>query len=289
MTLVVMAQNDHYAIQVSDRRLTEPNGDVFTDESGKAIVYNSHKCRLIFGFTGIAFLGEDPTREWLASTLRDVSPPDYEPPATLERLAERLTRKFSGNATLRNSMHRGLTVMFNGFAYPDQGPHAMYGFITNFQNFDTGFDEAPWPEFRLFLDIAPFGKFPKGIIQRVGMQNVFGQDQAEALRAVVASGAAAAAVVDATVEIMRLSADERLADDRIGKQMMSVIVSADTAQSPTGAYHSAAQTSTTYMPTVVVALRDGGVVFSELKAERGGDVSTEDRDEVARPDQRATT
>jgi hypothetical protein len=70
MTLILSCLTNEYAIQVSDRRLTNPDGTLFDDNSNKAIFVNGN---IIFGYTGLAFLDKGKTRtdEWLLNAFNN--------------------------------------------------------------------------------------------------------------------------------------------------------------------------------------------------------------------------
>jgi hypothetical protein len=66
MTLILNAVVGDYAVQVSDRRLTLPNGTVYTDDANKAVLFCS---RMAFACTGLGRIGEHSTDHWLMQAL----------------------------------------------------------------------------------------------------------------------------------------------------------------------------------------------------------------------------
>jgi len=66
MTLILSAIAGEYAVQVSDRRLTWPNGRVFDDEANKAVLFCG---RMVFSYTGLGLIGRDRTDVWLTQAL----------------------------------------------------------------------------------------------------------------------------------------------------------------------------------------------------------------------------
>ena len=65
MTLILSAVAGDYAVQVSDRRLTQGNG-VLSDETNKAVLFCG---RSAFAYTGLAKMGNVPMDEWLTRAL----------------------------------------------------------------------------------------------------------------------------------------------------------------------------------------------------------------------------
>lgn len=107
MSLIITAIADDAVVQVWDRRLTHPNGDMFTDHACKAICISCADARVAAAFTGLAYVGPTPIDHWLVDSL------------TTDRAAEKpfrqLVHSLSGHAT-------GLTVMLAGFG--SSGPVA---------------------------------------------------------------------------------------------------------------------------------------------------------------------
>ncbi|MCK4829895.1 hypothetical protein KA005_79970 [bacterium] len=70
MTIILNCLTPKYAIQVSDRRLTLPNGDIFNDHSNKAIFVNGH---IVFSYTGLAFIdGHTRNDDWFLDVLANI-------------------------------------------------------------------------------------------------------------------------------------------------------------------------------------------------------------------------
>lgn len=70
MTLVLTCLTKEYVLQVSDRRLTWPNGRVADDNANKAVLLAN---QMAFAYTGRARVGPERTDVWLAHVLRDMS------------------------------------------------------------------------------------------------------------------------------------------------------------------------------------------------------------------------
>ena len=68
MTLIISCFAKKAAIQVSDRRLTRPNGTPLTDASNKATGFECHDAYVAYAYTGLASIGEISTDRWLYDT-----------------------------------------------------------------------------------------------------------------------------------------------------------------------------------------------------------------------------
>jgi len=67
MTLIATCTTHEYIVQVSDRRLTWPNGSVADDTANKAVAFLYDT---VFAYTGIAQMGDEKTDQWLAGILK---------------------------------------------------------------------------------------------------------------------------------------------------------------------------------------------------------------------------
>lgn len=70
MTLILSWISNDYAIQVSDRRLTKPSGELYDDEANKVVSWCGD---LVFSYCGLGFTdseGKERTDNWLANMLR---------------------------------------------------------------------------------------------------------------------------------------------------------------------------------------------------------------------------
>ena len=66
MTLILSCLTEEYAIQVSDRRLTNLKGEVIEDNENKAVDWGG---QVAFGYTGLATIQSRPTDYWLSEAL----------------------------------------------------------------------------------------------------------------------------------------------------------------------------------------------------------------------------
>jgi hypothetical protein len=69
MTLVITAATSKFVAQVSDRRLTYPDGRIYDDEANKVVVLQCRTAKLSMAYTGLGYIGSVRTDEWLVDVL----------------------------------------------------------------------------------------------------------------------------------------------------------------------------------------------------------------------------
>src|SRR5437879_3215828 len=69
MTLIITSLAEDALIQVSDRKLTYPNGSVASDYANKAICVDCADARCTVAYTGLARVGNAQTDHWLLDYL----------------------------------------------------------------------------------------------------------------------------------------------------------------------------------------------------------------------------
>jgi hypothetical protein len=126
VTLIQTVITDNLIIQVADRRLTKPNGELFDDNYTKLVCWNTS---FTVGFTGLARIDPvqtESTSEWLATTLCDY--------ATFEDGVDALRYWASGRIsrlpTRRGREDKRLGIVVPGF---DHRRLPLVAELTNFQ------------------------------------------------------------------------------------------------------------------------------------------------------------
>ena len=66
MTLLLSCLTPKYIVQVSDRRLTWPDGRLADDQANKVVIFNN---QAVFSYTGISRIGAFRTDEWIAEQI----------------------------------------------------------------------------------------------------------------------------------------------------------------------------------------------------------------------------
>jgi len=261
MTLILTLGNADQVIQVSDRRLSW-NGQLKEDESSKAGLLTCLNARLAFGFTGIARMGSFCTRDWLLQALMDSMPPDCTAANVLERLRLRASETFRLDPSLCKSPRkdRRLSIMFSGYLYHHEPPLQAFAILTNYQNFQTGQDEAEaWDEFsppNFWYEKRPADGEPT-FIQYVGNWRAITPQDRAAFRELLEARKPAQAIIGKAIELVRQMSDRPAAGNTIGKQLSAIQIPRDPKLSTASGYHSIVNGYVTYLPDFVAMTPSG--------------------------------
>lgn len=276
---MIGAANRRFAIQVSDRRLSDGKGTIFDDESNKAIIFTFDGGRFIVGYTGLARTRAFSTIQWLGRALRESAPPDYSSLGLVTRLAKRATHDFSSMADVAAvaPAHKRLTILLTGFLRTPVGPRPAQAFISNWQNFETGVDAVEADSaFSFFtIDEKPEWHGPVSTIQRIGAYKALSTGDTDAIRVLLEDDQRPSeAVVGRAVDAIRRAAASPLAKGGIGRQLMSATIYADSDAYHT-AYHTDVPSPVMYMPAMVTSFSNGfsfqvdGATMTATKADGG--------------------
>lgn len=106
MTLVIPFVSDEFAMLVSDRRFTHPDGTLGDDDGNKVVVYNRCHC---FAYTGLTGINGKPTDIWLADVLATLRVAPLRPAiAKVRTEATRAFRQMSLPARLKRHAFVGI-------------------------------------------------------------------------------------------------------------------------------------------------------------------------------------
>jgi hypothetical protein len=112
MTLIATAIAPHYSIQVSDRRMSFPDGEP-QDIANKAICVSASDGQFSIACTGHGSLGTKRTDRWLTTAIGDIQPGEFTVDGILNGIANALNSLF---ATLAPEMAaEELTLVVTGF------------------------------------------------------------------------------------------------------------------------------------------------------------------------------
>jgi hypothetical protein len=116
MTLVISCLTEEYAIQVSDRRLTNSRGEVVEDNENKAIDWGG---QVAFGYTGLARILSKPTDYWLSEVLLTNTSPLGSISLTdaIENARAKATKDFK-RINVKNQEWKRLTIIGVGWVQP---------------------------------------------------------------------------------------------------------------------------------------------------------------------------
>jgi len=134
MTLILSCLTADYAIQVSDRRLTLPDGSLYDDHSNKAILVNGN---IVFGYTGLAFFDRKTRNdEWFLNALGEAykAYPNASLTTTAEFIANRATQKIGGMSITPEIKRLAFVGVGWGKPLGQEGLKPIYVIISNFHN-----------------------------------------------------------------------------------------------------------------------------------------------------------
>ncbi|MEU7769500.1 hypothetical protein AB0B25_31070 [Nocardia sp. NPDC049190] len=130
MTLIQTLVTPSHILQVSDRRLTYPDGRIAEDSHNKAV---SWCAQLAFGFTGIAYVDCGQTKsvsEWIAETLLGA--------VDVEGGIELIRRRAQDVVARLPWLDKRLTIVATGFVDDAKwGCHPVTFVVSNFEYEDT--------------------------------------------------------------------------------------------------------------------------------------------------------
>src|ERR1700691_5633876 len=124
--------------------------------------------------------------------------------------------------------------MFSGYIDHHTPPLEGFAVLTNYQNLETGQDEAEaWDDFRLTFwhELRPFDGEPT-LIRRIGNWRAMTQADELALRDLLEARKPGDAIVAKAVELVQQMADRPAASNTIGKRLSVILIPRDPRQRP---------------------------------------------------------
>lgn len=226
MTLILIAANRSFVVQVSDRRLTSGGASV-TDEETKAIYLQTPNSQMLIGYTGIARLASKSTNQVIQELLTDtvIKRAGLDPSALVRELAVQLGDYLTnGPGSSYGAEDRRLSVSLTGFVHTDGGwSGPVQALLTNFQVWGRHDEPRAGPVFT-----HTFFEFPDGIadadatlIQKLGRWDVIADADMESVRALLAPGKPPSAARDKMVSLVD---DIGQREETVGRQMNAVIL-----------------------------------------------------------------
>jgi hypothetical protein len=204
---------NRFIIQVSDRRLTRPDGGLYDDHTNKCVFFDA---RASFSYTGLAEIEGEPTYVWLAKVLSEQRASDLK--TTGEHLAARATTAFRRMRIPRK--WRQTTFAAVAWAFPRDRPEPTPVDV-RVSNVANGILREYFQ-----LDIRAIGpKGPARILSVAGVPlSLAARDRLDAvLRHHMRHKADVQIVVESLVRAVRQAAD---ADTRgrIGRRLLSAVI-----------------------------------------------------------------
>ena len=144
MTLIISAVTSKKMYQVSDTRLTK-NGDVFDDFSIKTTLVSCRNAFISISYTGIAYLSNLRTDEWLVKILSDFHAWDK----TLIEIAEYIKSAATIEFKKINNPKKHHTFVLMGWFVNAKGIAPTIGLITNCEDENFKFLDIPLEHFEV--------------------------------------------------------------------------------------------------------------------------------------------
>lgn len=248
MTLVAVAANPHFVVQVSDRRITA-GPTVVSEESNKAIVWTLDGARFLVGYTGIAgTTAMIDTHFLLCKLIQDCAPrAECDPENTIKLFSDELGRVLRTRPRYRGLRMEAkrLTVMFTGLLCDAAGGGVpVQALVTNFQVWGSHDELRARPSFDVLWLQPKLDEAWPTLVQRIGAWNAVPIEHDDATRELLEKGKPPHAVRDRMLAMLPEWATR--AHGSVGLQASSVIITADLNAPARTMYHSAVNSITVF-------------------------------------------
>jgi hypothetical protein len=265
MTMILIAMNSEFALQVSDRRLSW-NGSVVEEEHNKSFSLAIPGFRFTVAFTGLARIGTFRTADWLLDTLFRMGQIEHAPIRLIEQLAAALTHRFSTFADIKGLplSQRRLDVTIVGYNYSEHPPRGVAAEVTNAND--------PHGAFRPIFssEIRPSDK-PWTWMGAFGNGGALDMEAIESIREHLSRGSSAGAVQGMLEKQIRDMADDHRSANTIGKQLDHILIFSDPTRPVLGGRSSAVVRRDFTMPAGIIIGPAGQVsVFKGLTVDSIG-------------------
>src|SRR5690242_13689847 len=248
MTLSLAMIAHSFCCVVTDRRISS-NGQAADDEFDKTCTLNTRDSRVAVSFSGLARARRFHAHVHLLESLKGCAAPDFSLVGVMRRLTTKLNREFLQHPDIRSipKCLRKFSLMFAGFRYVPKGDQAIFGLISNYQDFEQRKNvDEPWEKFEPFLTDLP-AELPK---YGFGIGQVEAVDSVKTF-ALLADGhrLSATSVRSRLVYLVQNASTASISRGTIGGQCTSIIIHRDwkNLRSEVG-YHVLQPQRTLYLP-----------------------------------------
>jgi len=220
MTFAIALANADQVIQVSDRRLTAPDGRLIDDSANKVGHAICDDASFLYCFTGVARVGHHITSQWILEGLARAAKRNRCYSELIYLFAEEATTVFAKAKDFRlvPASSKRLTVMFSGYTANGFLVNAL---ISNFQNFETFTDSAEAAqEFSVYnlRSTEPASANPT-LIQRIGQYTAMREEDERALRELLVQRRSAETIRQAAIQLIRRVSDRPSSGGTVGKKI----------------------------------------------------------------------
>lgn len=267
MTLVTVAVNPDFIVQVSDRRLTGSAGPLTEDET-KAIYIATPSAQFLMGYTGLASVGKMGTNFTLMDLLQSaLSEADLDMELTTELLAAKLSERWQKWDIKRvGKTNARLSLILTGYEFEDlkdgQRSYAIkQRMVSNFQ--DWGVGDYPEAQDNFWVYDHQFGGVT---LQRIGAYDALDMPTIEReLWPLLEPGKPPEAIRD---KLLHMLLGQSQDFPTVGKRANAIILRP--GYDPVSSYHSPEGTVSLYShDSVVASSKDDILMFGkpEIRAD----------------------
>lgn len=268
MTLITVAANPAFIVQVSDRRLTTGTGAVFTEDATKVVYIQTPSAQFLMGYTGLAIIGKQPTNQVLMELLEEALKfSDLEFEKAVNKFCSLLTAKWSewrirhiGEAYTR------LSIVLTGYIFTEEGVAGpLQVLLSNFQEWGIGDSDKAWTEFKTYF-LSPKDEWST-LLQRIGAYDAVQPEMLENVRPLLAEGKPPEAARDLLLSWLP---KQSTSFPSVGARANAVILKP--GEMPTGSYHSDVATSAIHgFDSLTMQDKERSVLTSGLTIEKVGE------------------
>ena len=151
MTLILSCATREYVVQVSDRRLMLPNGDLYDDNTNKMVFFNQI---MSFGYTGLAQLStrrsEEAKTDWWLTNALSMASPSSSLSDTILYLRDQATVTFRRITFSKANKHLSIVGIGWGSLSPQPSLVPIVCVVTNCQDEHGKWFAEACDEFRLY-------------------------------------------------------------------------------------------------------------------------------------------
>ena len=240
------------------------NGALVDDESNKAATVVCDDGRFGVAFTGLARTGAFGTEDWLVDALTRASADgNHRIGPSLPQLARIATARIAEVARARrlDKTMKRLSVVLLGQHHGESPPRVYCFLVSNYDAFGRRLQAEASDQFTVSYvrETRPPTADSPAVVLALGMEQALTRAQLSGIDGLLKDGAPPVAVRDKCVSVLRAAADAPASRGMLGKQLSSLIVPGDPAESVIAQYHSEAPTPEIYLPNQVISTSSLGL------------------------------
>ncbi|MGA7272299.1 MAG: SEC-C domain-containing protein [Acidimicrobiia bacterium] len=258
MTLILVAMNSDYLVQLSDRRLSA-GGQPVEEESNKSLLVHLSDGRLAVGYTGLATYGGFETATFLTDVMLEAAKPDFQIAGLVGRLPAVATSKWREHRVPSRVPANDRRLTISAFGFGPSVHHNLRPVPGGLLLSNVRWAGNDWETLDEFNVVKSFSAKPgmdldsETLIYSIGATGSVTEEAVAPIRTMLREHRPAFGVVGKGVELMRSWARLSPAANTIGDQISSIVLPADITDGWTFDYHTAHPAPTLHHPIFVEA------------------------------------